>query len=309
MKTSQIIIISGIIITISLVSVIFLESPFQKEHYDIEIFGLKDVYLVGEQYSFYYIISGYGYSCADREVVYPDQNGNTMQNGIDVNCNTSQPKTKFVIDSRDESEMKPIAIKNPGRYAVGITFDNSPPTHVEPTQKGDGFHVVEKICNDQRPQNKIQCFADAFDSCTSAFVELAYPTGEGDGILVTGVVESWYDCSLRVYTDHTQDRYRGDYHGSRSICEGLSITEESLIFENCNNADIPPLRFDKQYYLHKEKCEMNDGWWNFEYATCIDFSDEYDCIDMGGELVNRAYTGEQPDYTKKSDSFVCDFVK
>jgi len=69
------------------------------------------------------------------------------------------------------------------------------------------------------------------------------------------------------------------------------------------------LRFDKQFYLHKERCEIFRGYWDFEYNTCFDFSDDYDCEDMGGELVGRAYTGQQPDYSKKSDSFVCKFRK
>ena len=307
MKTRYIIIILGIIISSSVIFAILFESPFQKEHYDIEITGLKDVYLVGEPYSFSYTISGYGYSCGDREIKYPDENGNTVETAVDVDCNTDAPKTKFIIDSKDESNMENISIKNPGRYAVSVLFSKS--TNIEPTQKGDGFHVVEKICNDSNPKDKAQCFADAFDSCTSAFVELVTPTGEGDGILITGVVESWYECSLRVYTDHTQDRYKGHSDGTRSICDGIIINDESIIFENCNNADIPPIRFDKQYYLHKEKCEIYGGWWNFEYNTCFDFSDEYDCEDMGGKLVSQAYTGEQPDYSKKSHSFVCEFRK
>ena len=87
------------------------------------------------------------------------------------------------------------------------------------------------------------------------------------------------------------------------------INDESISFENCNNADIPPLRFDKQFYLYKERCEIFRGYWDFEYNTCFDFSDDYDCEDMGGKLVSRAYTGQQPDYSKKSDSFVCKFRK
>jgi hypothetical protein len=87
------------------------------------------------------------------------------------------------------------------------------------------------------------------------------------------------------------------------------INDESIIFENCNNEEIPPLRFDQQFYVHKERCEMSGGWWDFEFNTCFDFSDDYDCEIMGGELVSRAYTGEQPDYSKKSHNFVCKFRK
>jgi hypothetical protein len=59
----------------------------------------------------------------------------------------------------------------------------------------------------------------------------------------------------------------------------------------------------------KQQCETFSGIWNKDFATCFDFSDEYDCKDMGGKPVSRSYTGEQPDYSKKSDSFACEFRK
>lgn len=297
----------GIIISGSVVFAISFEFPSKKEHYEIKITGLKDVYLVGEPYSLSYTISGYGYACANREITYPNENGDTVRNNIDVDCNTGVPRTEFVIDSKDESHTKSIAIKNSGRYNVSVMFEKS--TGIEPTQAFDGFHVVEKICDDSNPKDRAQCFADAFGSCTSSFAEFVFPTGEGDGIIVTGIVESWNDCNLRVYTDRTQDRYKRDSSGTRSICDGIMIDDESISFENCNNEEIPPLRFDQQYYLYKERCEIFGGWWNFEYDTCFDFSDEYDCQDMGGKLVSRGYTYEQPDYSKKSDSFACEFGK
>ncbi len=70
MKTSLIIVILGVIIGVSVVfglnfkipvysdDQIIFESPFREEHYEIEITGMKDVYLVGERYDFSYIISG-----------------------------------------------------------------------------------------------------------------------------------------------------------------------------------------------------------------------------------------------------------
>ena len=309
MKTSFWVIILVTLIASSVIVAFTFEFPFEKEHYDIEITGLKDVYLVGEPYSFSYTISGYGYACASQEITYPDENGNTLRTVIDADCRSGAPKTNFIIYSENNANIKPIEIQNPGRYNVGVLFEKSPPSHIEPTQSGKEFHVVEKICNDSKPKNKAQCFEDAYYSCTSAYGEFAMPTGEGDAILYTGVVESWFDCSLRVYSDHTQDRYKGHSDGTRSICDGITIDDESIIFENCNNEDIPPLKFDKQYYLHKEKCEIYGGYWDFDFATCFDFSDEYDCEELGGELVSRAYTGEQPDYSKKSHSFVCKFTK
>ena len=91
MKTSHIVIILGIIITNSVIfgvtfkiplgspDQISFEFPFREEYYEIEITGMKDIYRIGEQYDFSYIISGYGYSCGSKEITFPDQNGNTMK--------------------------------------------------------------------------------------------------------------------------------------------------------------------------------------------------------------------------------------
>lgn len=241
MKTRHIIIILGVIITISIIFAILFEYPFEKEHYEIDITGLKDVYLVGEPYSFSYTISGYGYSCADREVTYSDENGNTVRNNVDVNCNAGAPKTKFILDSKDESNVKSIGIKNPGRYNVNILFDKSPSTNFEPTQSGKEFNVVEKICNDSNPKDKVRCFSDSFDSCTSSYIKTDFSIGEGDSIYVIGIVESWYDCKLRVYLDTTQDRFRGHSTGVlRSICEDVIVKDDYWTITNCNNFDVPP---------------------------------------------------------------------
>ena len=310
MKTIFIITILSIIITGSIIFAISIQSNsyFPKEHYEIKVTGMKDAYLIGERYDFSYILSGYGDSCGETKITFPDQNGDTIGIISGSSCIAGVPMKEFVSDIQKEygTTYGHVGIKNPRYYGIVIEFES---INFEQTQGGHGFYVVEKICNDKNPKDKAQCFADAFDSCTSAFVEFATPTAEGDGILITGVVESWNDCSLRVYTDHTQDRYKGNSDGTRSICEGITINDESIVFENCNNEDIPPLRFDQQYYLYKEKCEIHDGYWNFEYSTCFDFSDEYDCKDMGGKLVSRGYTSEQPDYSKKSDSFACEFRK
>ena len=310
MKTIFPVIILSIIIAGSVIFAISIQSSsyFSKEHYEIKITGLKDVYLVGEQYDFSYILSGYGNSCGSKKVTFPDQNGDTVQIISSSSCIANTTMKEFVSDiQKNGTTYGHVGVKNPGTYVIGVEFEGS--ATFEPTQGGHTFHVVEKICNDKNPKDRAQCFADAFDSCTSSFAEFAYPTGEGDGILVTGIVESWNDCNLRVYADHTQDRYKSNSSGTRSICDGMMINDESISFENCNNEEIPPLRFDQQYYLYKERCEIFGGWWNFEYDTCFDFSDDYDCETMGGKLVKRAYTDEQPNYYKISDSFVCEFRK
>lgn len=72
----------------SILSLAKLESEHEKleEHYEIEILGLKDTYKIGEKYSFYFVISGYGYACTNYDARYPDENGNTITMGSEVLC-------------------------------------------------------------------------------------------------------------------------------------------------------------------------------------------------------------------------------
>ena len=74
------------------------------EHYEIEIFGLKDEYVVGEEYSFYYVISGNGFSCGNYDARYPDENGNTVFSGVEVLCAPEKSMHKFKINSFDRRE-------------------------------------------------------------------------------------------------------------------------------------------------------------------------------------------------------------
>jgi len=240
MKTSHIIIVLGIIISSSVIFAMLFESPFEKERYDIKISGLKEAYLVGEPYSFSYTIFGYGYACANREVTYPDENGNTVRNGVDVDCNAGAPKINFVIDSKDKSNMTPIGIKNPGTYYISAMFWQS--TGIEPTQAFDGFHVVEKICDDSDPKDRSQCFAESYESCESVYMTQQFTTKNGGTVYLEAVVESWYDCTLRVYTENSLGEHT-PFNGIRSICKDVTINENSLNFENCNNADYPPITF------------------------------------------------------------------
>lgn len=319
METRYLVIILGFVIGVSVFvgtilmlpnsgSGVYFEDPFRDEHYEIEIAGMKDVYLVGQRYDFSYIISGYGNTCGGTKVLFPDKNGDTKGIAYHVDCVAGTPKRDFVWDVQKEQgkTFGHVSIIKPGRYTVGVEFERS--DNFEPTQSGHTFHVVEKICDQINPESKALCLEDAFNSCTSSYAEFANPTVEGDGIIITSIVESWNDCKLRVYADHSRDRYKS-VEQTRSVCSDVSIGREAVIFDGCNNEAIPPLQFDKQYYLHKERCEDHGGYWNFEFASCLDFSDDYDCEEMGGKLEDRAYTGEQPDYSKKSDRFVCMFRK
>jgi len=114
-----------------------------QEHYEIEIIGMKDVYIVGEQYDFSYIISGYGYSCGSKEVTFPDQNGDTMKIISSSSCFAGVPMKDFVLDAQKEYDTTSVhgIIKKSGTYNVTISFDR--PSQYFPTTASQKFRVVE----------------------------------------------------------------------------------------------------------------------------------------------------------------------
>jgi len=153
MKDNHLIIIVGIIITGSVIfgltliipldgsGQISFESPL-KEHYSIEITGMKDVYHIGEQYDFSYTISGYGYSCGSKKITFPDQNGDTMMTIDSSSCLAETPMKDFVYDTEKELLTTSVhgVIKIPGMYNVTVTFDR--PSQEFPTTAFKEFRVV-----------------------------------------------------------------------------------------------------------------------------------------------------------------------
>ena len=152
MKTILLIITLGIIITGSVVfgvtfkmpldeSEIGFESPFREEHYSIEITGMKDIYLIGEQYDFSYVISGYGYLCGSKKITFPDQNGDTRMIHSSSSCIAGVPMTEFVIDSQTDFSAQSVhgTVNIPGTYNVTITFDR--PSRDSPTSAIKEFLV------------------------------------------------------------------------------------------------------------------------------------------------------------------------
>ncbi len=121
------------------------EPPFDsKEHYVIEITGLKDVYIVGERYDFSYILSGYGHSCGGKTVTFPDSNGDTIGNASSASCIANLPMGIFVFDIEKEqgTTYGHVEMKNPGTYTVTVTFDR--PSQYFPTTASQEFRVVEE---------------------------------------------------------------------------------------------------------------------------------------------------------------------
>ena len=123
------------------------ESPYREEHYEIQITGIKDVYLLGEKYDFSYIISGYGFLCGGKTVTFPDQNGDTVGTRSSASCIADIPMKDFVFDIQKErgTTYGHIIIKNPGTYNVTITFDR--PSSDFPTKSVKEFQVVDYKSN------------------------------------------------------------------------------------------------------------------------------------------------------------------
>jgi len=115
-----------------------------KEHYAIEITGLKDVYIVGERYDFSYILSGYGHPCGGKTVTFPDSNGDTIGSASSASCIANLPMGIFVFDIQKEqgTTYGHVEIKNPGTYTVTVTFDR--PSQYFPTTVSQEFRVVEE---------------------------------------------------------------------------------------------------------------------------------------------------------------------
>ncbi len=116
----------------------------KSEHYEIEITGLKDVYLVGERYDFSYIISGYGYPCGSKTVSFPDQNGDGTKIISSSSCIADVPIEEFVFDIQKEqgTTYGHVELKNPGIYSVTVIFDR--PNQYFPTITSQEFRVVDE---------------------------------------------------------------------------------------------------------------------------------------------------------------------
>lgn len=178
MKTSHLVIILGIIISSSIIfgltfkmplddtTQFSFESPLREEHYSIEITGMKDIYRIGEQYDFSYLITGYGYSCGSKKITFPDQNGETMAMFSSSSCIAGVPMTDFVIDSQTDVSAQSVhgTINIPGIYNVTITFDR--PSRDFPTTAIKEFRVlpINSWHNNQMTDTDLQT---VIDSCAN----------------------------------------------------------------------------------------------------------------------------------------------
>lgn len=123
MKTSYIIIVLGIAITGSVIFAVTFEFP-SSEYYELEITGLKETYLVGEPYSFSYIVSGYGYSCGSNRVTFPINQTDYVTVGSSSSC-VASPMMPFYTDILKTygRTYGNIGLEQAGNYTVTVWFE------------------------------------------------------------------------------------------------------------------------------------------------------------------------------------------
>ena len=113
------------------------------EHYDIEITGLKETYLVGEPYSFSYILYGFGDPCGGIHITFPINKTDSSGTGSIPSC-LKTIQTDFVLDMKKTygTTYGHIALQEAGNYTVKITFEKG---SNGPTITTKSFLVVDNV--------------------------------------------------------------------------------------------------------------------------------------------------------------------
>ncbi len=145
-KTRTQIILLSIIFIVGSVSILY---AVQIPHYSLEIKGMKDTYHIGEQYSFYYTLSGFGHTCHSWIVSYPDQNGEFNQAGEAIDC--SRPTNKELsYDSRKDSRIFSSKIPEiEGKYNVTVSLEDLEPVIYEfrvISSSQNAYELDEALC-------------------------------------------------------------------------------------------------------------------------------------------------------------------
>jgi hypothetical protein len=158
MKTAYMGIIVSVIIVGSVIFALSFEYSFDNAYYDIQIQGMKEEYVVGDEYSFYYTLSGRGNTCGSWIVWYPDKDGVIQHNGAVVDC-TSDKNRNLSYDSRSDSRMFTSHVPEiEGKYNVTVSLENAKPVVYE-------FTVLPKktnssITEDNFTESKVlECYA------------------------------------------------------------------------------------------------------------------------------------------------------
>lgn len=92
--------------------------------YSIEITGLKDSYIIGEPYSFSYILYGFGSPCGGIWITYPINKTNSLSTGWIPSCLKTNP-TDFVLDVKKTygTTYGHVALQELGNYTIRVQFE------------------------------------------------------------------------------------------------------------------------------------------------------------------------------------------
>ena len=134
------------------------------EHYAIEITELKETYLVGESYSFSYILYGFGDPCGGIYITYPINKTDSSGTGFIPSC-LKTIQTDFVLDIRKDqgTTYGHIALQESGNYAVKVTFEKE---SNGPTVATKSFLVVDVAPTDHDILDKKSFVADKYGKVT-----------------------------------------------------------------------------------------------------------------------------------------------
>lgn len=142
MKTINLLILIALIIIPVTFGIMYV-IPNPIPHSTLEIHGMKDSYTVGETYSFYYTLEGFGRTCHSVTVSYPDHDGKIMGWGADRDCNVEIQNKEFFYDSREhEFHHNSLVPQIPGIYKVSVHVENTQPAIFE-------FRVLPDTENEQ----------------------------------------------------------------------------------------------------------------------------------------------------------------
>jgi hypothetical protein len=113
------------------------------EHYDIEITGLKDTYLVGERYDFSYILYGFGDPCGGIYITFPINKTESFSTGSMPSC-LKTIQRDFVLDMKKTygTTYGHIALQEAGNYTVKVVFEKG---SNGPTVTTKSFLVVDDM--------------------------------------------------------------------------------------------------------------------------------------------------------------------
>ena len=116
---------------------VIYDAQLRPSNYTLEIQGMKEMYYAGEEYSFYYTLSGYGNTCHSWTVFYPDENSEVKIAGEAIDC-TEPTNKELSYDSRKDSRKFASQVpKLEGTYNVTVSLENIEPAVFE-------FSVIPK---------------------------------------------------------------------------------------------------------------------------------------------------------------------